>query len=83
MALVTFTFTVLTLLSIQMVSGVRFDGPSGGGAPSDPLSGFGHEVTAEQQDVFSRSSPLAQAQILQNRREKALTQGANCGGESC
>ena len=82
MALVTFTFTVLTLLSLQMVAGVNLE-PRGPAMASGGLESFGQEVSPEQQDVFSRSSPPAQARILQERREAALHKGAGCPGGDC
>lgn len=84
-ALVTFTFTVLILMALSMVSGVRFE-PSGARGASDGLAGIdslGNEVTAEERDYFTRASPLEQNQILRDRQEKALTKGADCSGKPC
>lgn len=84
-ALVTFTFTVLILMTLSMVSGVRFE-PSHAGGSADALGGLdsmGNEVTAEERDYFSRASPLEQAQLLRDRQEKAITEGAKCSGKPC
>lgn len=82
-ALVTFCFTLLTLLSLQAVSGVHWEQNSWSGQGQDALGAFGQQVTVEQQDYYQRASPLEQQRIQRERREDALTRGAQCNGKPC
>ena len=82
-ALLTFGFTVFTLLSLQWIAGVRFEAPRGGPTSMGGVDLAGGEVTPEERDYFSRASAPEQAKLLRERQEKVLTQGANCSGKPC